>query len=212
MFLLSLVCAAGCSNVFSSSLAPWAARDPADLIPDVDAGNVRELAELAEDDPGLSLELLKRIRDAAAGASSPDKAKLRAAGLPAAANASELGGAILRNLRGTGDLDADHIQDLINSALNDAGNLLSAAAVLEDLLGTDPAADPSFAAASSAGDLAMAAVIFLAAEAKQSGTSTFIESYTPVPGSLIYKLALAAYGKPDVSGSIKDIIEGLRLV
>jgi hypothetical protein len=212
LFLFSLVFAAGCSNVFSTSLAPWAARDPADLIPNVDAGNVRELVELTEDDPDLSLELLKHIRNAAAGASPPDKVKLQAAGLTAVANASELGGAILRNLHGTGDLDKDNIQGLVNSALNDAGNLLTAAAVLEDLLGNNPTANSSFVNAASTGDLAMAAAILFAAEAKQSGLSNFIDTYMPDTTSLIYELAAAAYGKPDVSNSIKDVIDGLKLI
>ncbi|MDR2184737.1 MAG: hypothetical protein LBO80_03580 [Treponema sp.] len=213
LFLLLLVFAAGCSDFFSASLAPWAARDPADLIPDVDAGNVWELVKLTEDDPDLSLELLKNIRGAAAGASPPDQAKLWAAGLTAAANASELGSAILRNLRGKDDLNADGIRSLINNALNDAGNLRAAAAVLEQILGTDPVtANPGFVNAASAGDLAMAAAILLAAEAKQSGLSNFIDSYMPDPGSLIYKLAAEAYGKPDVSGAIKDVIDGLNLI
>jgi hypothetical protein len=212
LFLFLTLFAAGCSDVFSTSLAPWAARDPADLIPHVNAGNVRELVELTEDDPGLSLELLKGIRSAAAGASASDKAKLQAAGLVAAANASELGGAILQNLHGVSDLDADGIQDLINSALSDAGNLLATADVLKELLGADPTTNPAFVDAASAGDLAMAAAILLAAEAKESGVSNFIDTYVPDPTTLVYKLAMAANGKPDVSGSIKDIIDGLNLI
>jgi hypothetical protein len=212
LVLFSLLLAAACSNVFSTSLAPWAARDPADLIRDVDTGNVWDYVELTEDDPDLSLELLKHIRNAAAGASPSNQGKLQAAGLTAAANASELGSAILQNLHEISDLDTDGIQDLVNNALNDAGNLIAAAAVLEDLLGTDPVSNSVFVDASGAGDLAMAAVILLAAEAKQSGLSNFIDTYTPNSTSLIYKLAAAAYGKPDVSGSIKDVIDGLNLI
>jgi hypothetical protein len=221
VFALLLWVLPGCSNIFSTSLAPWAARDPSTLIPDVTADNVWDLIDLAEGDPDLSLELLREIGSAVSGASGNDRAELQAAGLAAAINASELGEELLRNLHGIGDLTGEaEIKALINGVLGSAGNLIPAGDTLAGMLPSTPSpGNPefdAFAAAASGDDLAMAAAVLLASEAKKTGDNvedmpgTYASTNTTI--ALAKALATAANNKPDVSDSIRDILGYLDLI
>ena len=215
-----------CTDFFSNSLAPWAARDKSRLIPTVTAGNVHQLVELAECDPDLSLELLKGISSAVNGASPEDAARLQAAALAAAQNA--IGGAAAI-ISGTGSLTsienyADGKQAIID-AINCMQNLQEVAALLLDILpkpGTPEFDD--FVNNASAADLALAAIIIIAAEAQKHGEENwedYINSFNQ-PGSsqnpsedLALALALAA-GLEDRQDELGEylihVLQGLNLL
>ena len=200
-----------CTDFFSTSLAPWAARDPDKLIPAVTAGNVNELIAMAENNPDLSLAVLKKIRDAANKATGEDKHKLQSAALEAAVNAAGLGQAALGAASDLGSLEDDP-KAVVIDAINGMDNLDAAASILTEILagGFDATtADPN--------DLAMAAVVLLAAEAKKApgGIDGYIDHFdSQAPQSpaeqLAVDLALAAID--NVSGTMKDLLESLNLV
>jgi hypothetical protein len=221
LLIFLLAAAISCSQFFSTSLAPWAARDPASLIPPVTTGNVGELITMSENDPDMSLEVLKRIKDAAKNA-DPDKASdLQAAALKAAANASGIGSALLQQAGNISELmnNAGNPQDLIVNTLNSMNNLNSAGDNLVEILpapGT-PEFD-AFVAKASADDLAIAAAVLLAAEAKSAVNSEdYINSFdgtgTGPQVELAIELAKAADAKgTELSGALKDILDGLNLI
>ncbi|GHV94773.1 hypothetical protein AGMMS50293_10930 [Spirochaetia bacterium] len=219
MFLLAT--AISCSQFFSTSLAPWAARDPASLIPPVTTGNVNELIEMAENDPDMSLEVLKRIKDAAQNADSDKAGDLQAAALKAAANASGIGSALLQQAGNISELmdNADNAIDLIVDVLNSMNNLNAAGDNLVEILPTPGTSEfDAFVAKSSADDLAIAAAVLLAAEAKSvSDSKDYLDSFdgsgTGPQVELAIALAKAADTKGmELSSSLKDILGGLNLV
>jgi hypothetical protein len=220
-----LVLCGACSDFFSSSLAPWAARDPSRLVPPVTVGNVRELILRAENNPDLSLEVLKGILDAVVTSAGSDRAALQAAALQAAANASGLGVNLLNQ---AGDLDVftdpAMTKELVKAGINSSDNLVESGSVLAAALPNpdDDAAYAAFVAAAVADDLAMAAMVLLASEAKQTGdSSAYIDSFnttgSPLNQSekLALKLAESAAQKYDAEGGtgpLKDILDELHLI
>jgi hypothetical protein len=219
--LVSLVFVS-CTDFFTSSWGEWAARDPASLIRNVSAGNVDEYIAMAENNPGLSLELLKKIDGAVGSASGSDKTHLQNAAVTAAVNASDFTNVLMNNVPDVSTLeDADKVKELINDTLNSMGNLTSVSDTLTGVLEQDTTA---FIDSASADDLAMAAALILAGEAKKTGTDIF-SNYTP--GSplnsqlaLAEDLATAAKGKyedpANTSAStdslLYDLLEKLNLV
>jgi hypothetical protein len=219
VFILS-VSFGSCRQFFTTSLAPWAARDPASLIPTVTTGNVDDLLEQSANNPDQSLALLDKIADAVAKASAADAAVLQAAALEAASNASGVATAILAN---TGNLlealdNDDDIIPIVSTAIAGLSNLAEAATLLESILPdpSDTTAFNAFVAEASPEDLAMAAIVLLAAEAQASpgGVEVYIENYTSTSGTLaveLAKAAAAAYTASGGTGPLADILSGLNL-
>jgi hypothetical protein len=218
-----------CTQFFSTSLAPWAARDPASLIPPVTASNVKDLIIMAENNPDLSLAVLKGIRSAVNGASGKEKAELQAAALQAAVNASSLGPVLLGNAGDISELADDSAAaqakaiDIMLGALNSMKNLNSSADTLAAILPdpSDTAAFDAFLEKSSAEDLAMAGVMLLAAAAnREPDPGAFINGLTPSSpppsASLAVRLAEEAMTKIQAGGGsggmLEDILIGLKLV
>jgi len=216
-----------CMDFFSTSLAAWAARDPNRLIPAVTAGNVDELVATAENNPDLSLAVLKKIQSAAGTASGDDKVKLQTAALGAAVNAAGLGQAVF-NAAGaiTSITDADNPQEkarqMVLDALNSMNNLEAAGSVLFDTL--PKPGDPDFSNftdSASANDLAMAAAVLLAGEVKKNSggdlegyvDKLLDNTYTPTdPENLAMKLAQASLAQGNLSGPLQDLLSGLNLI
>ena len=224
-----------CTDFFSTSLAPWAARDPSRLVPAVTTGNVDELIAFAENNPDLSLEVLKKIKSAAENASPDDKAKLQAAALEASVNASGLAQAVLNNAGEITSIgNAGDAKKFVLDAVNGMPNLEDAGALLNQIIPAPadplhPGDDPAFTSfTDNAGvdELAMAALVLIAGEAKQTagagGTDAlddYIESVDPAnpTGSqeLAVAMALAATvaGRADeLSGPMRDALKGLNLI
>jgi hypothetical protein len=214
-----------CTDFFSNSLAPWAARSPASVIPAVTTGNVNDLIASAENDPDMSLEVLKKIKDALAGASPEEASSLRAAALAAAANASGFGSAVLN---GAGDIsklmeNPDNSKGMMVDALNDMSNLGTSSDNLTAILPEPGTADfDAFVEKASADDLAAAAAVLFAAEAKGSSDSDgFINDFdannpnNSSSAALSVELAKAAsrkYDESDSGGRYKDLLSGLNLI
>ncbi|MDR0877385.1 MAG: InlB B-repeat-containing protein [Treponema sp.] len=220
-----------CTEFFSTSLFPWAARDPASLLPPVTAGNVQELLKLSESNPDMALALLKGIKDTVSGASDEELAALQgaaleAAALIAAANAVALGPTILNTLGNANDIsgmmeDPDSVKDMILDTLNSLPNLEESSSLLTEILpepGTQAFDD--FVEKANSEDLVMAAALIIAAEAKGNiddpdYISNIDPENPPAEAALAAALAVAAVGKMDESGtggSLKDILKGLNLV
>jgi hypothetical protein len=214
-----------CTDFFATSLAPWAARDPNSLIPPITAGNINDLIAGAENNPDLSLAILKKIGGALDGAGSGEVSSLQAAALKAAANASGLGPALMNKMGQISDVveNVDMAQDVIIDTLNDMSNLEAAGAALAGVLpspGT-PAFD-AFVEKSSPDDLATASALLLASEAKGAiNDEDYIKNFNPADPDisdsalLAVELAAAASQKMDEDGSdsrLKDILGGLNLV
>jgi hypothetical protein len=207
-----------CTGFFSTSLAPWAQRDPAALLPAVTAGNVNDLVKKAANDPALSLELLKKIKSTVNNTTGRERALLQAAALNAAANAAAPVKAVQKYIDGDTDIDESNAADLFNKI---AGELKNRAETAETLKGILPAAavpgDPEFDAFVDAANpyyLAMAAVILFADDAVRSGDSAgYIAAYTsPGASSLVEALAKAALGKGgDTLGIAGDFLDNLHL-
>jgi hypothetical protein len=202
-----------CSDVFTTSLASWAQRDPSSLIPPVTTGNVDELILMTENSPDQSLALLKSI------ASTGADPKLQSAALKAAANASGLGAAILQHADDISTIDDSNAKELVIDSLNSLGNVVETGNVLASLL-PDPADTANwnnFIDTSSAEDLAMAAAVLLAGKARESGDpENYIDSFpsSPQPGSpeaLARDLADAARSKNSGGGFLEDMLNGLNL-
>jgi hypothetical protein len=218
-----------CTQFFSSSLAPWAARKPADLVPPVTVDNVDELIEIAENDPDLSLEVLKGIGKALEDADADEKSSLQAAALQAASNASGMGAAIMHQAGNISEAmeDKDNVKGLVADVLGEMDNLGETSDVLSDIL-PEPGTPEfnAFVEKADADDLAMAAAILLAAEAKeQVNSEDYFTSFDPKdPGAslnprenMAVALAKSALGKGDdpnsgLSGRLKEILEGLNLL
>lgn len=227
-----------CTDFFSNSWARWAARDPDKLVPKVTAGNVDELIATAENNPDLSLAILKKIQAATNGASEDDKLKLQSAALGAAANAAGLGQAVLgaagQLTSLSGDNSEDDIKDatdMLLNAINGMKNLEASCAALCGILPdpADQAAFDAFTAAASANDLAMAAAMLIAGEVKnQVNNDVTPEEYLEdiknrieqgddlkESENLARAMALAAAipgRENELSGPLKDVLEGLNLL
>jgi len=213
--LAVLVLNLSCSDFFTNSLASWARRDPASLIPAVTTGNVGELIELTESNPDQSLALLRGI---AAANPSPE---LQTAAITAATNASGIGAAILQHAGDISSIDSTNAEGIAVDAINSLNNAVEAGAVLESILPTPdtiPGSDwDIFVTTASAEDLAWAAVVIMAGKAKDSGDpASYISGFpaSPAPGTpeaLAKALADEALAKPDHSGLLGDILDGLNL-
>jgi hypothetical protein len=207
-----------CSDFFTHSLGEWAQRDPNSLIPSVTTGNIQNLLDMTANDPDLSLALLKKIADSN-DASDP---ALQTAALQAAANAAGLGAAILQNAGNVKDLDETTARDIVVNVVNGLGNLGEAASLLTGILPDvtavtfDPATDPAwlaFTAVSSPGDLAMAAAVLIAADAKASGDPAAFFTTAPPADTLAVRLAVEASKNPGGDDSfLEDVLKGLKLI
>ena len=200
-----------CTDFFSNSLAPWAARDPDGLVPSVNTGNLDELMSLTENNPDMSLALLKRLEQAAGGASPASKQLFQSAALEVAVNAAGLGQAILGAASDLGSIDRDNVEDLVIDAINSMKNLDDAASILLDILagGFDmDDADPN--------NLALAAVVLMAGEAKNApDIEVYIKSFSPSTSGPTAQLAVTMANRAvtnGISGPFADILDGLGLI
>jgi hypothetical protein len=219
-----------CTEFFSTSLAPWAARDPNKLIPPVTLGNVGDLIEMAENNADMSLAVLKGIDTAVKKASGDNKTALQAAALEAAVNAAGLGSAVLNNADKLTTVDEDNAVDLVVNAINGMKNLEAACDTLMSIL-PDPVLEPeafdAFAEKAGPEELAMAAAMLLAGaakeEAKESGVSMseYIETFSPdnevnsESANVAAALALVAaikFEEVENNGPLKQLLDGLNLL
>jgi hypothetical protein len=224
--LAVLIFPLSCTEFFSTTLAPWAARDSASLIPPVTAGNVQDLIAQAENNPDLSLAILQRIKTAKETAKGEELSRLQAAALEAAVNATGLGSSLLSKAGEISNVvgDADKAKDLVIDAINGMSNLSEASSLLDAILpksGDGSAAFQSFVDASSSENLAMSAAVLLAAESKKhASVNDYVENFDPnktlTPGEqLTVNIANAALKKIETEGSggpLGDILSGLNLV
>ena len=217
-----------CEQLFTTSLAPWAARDPASLIPTVTADNVTDLIDQSANNPEQSMALLDAIADAMADASASEAAVLQAAALEAGSNSSGVATAIFSNAGTLLDTletmeSSEEIIPLISDAIADLSNLAGTATDLVSIL-PDPSnttAFDAFVAQATPEDLAMAAIVLLAAEAQADtgGVETYITGFdptTPAPGPEALAVALAeaaadSYAASGGTGQLADILAGLNL-
>jgi len=214
-----------CTDFFSTSWAKWAVRDPSKLIPNVTLGNVNDLIDMAENDPGLSFEVLQKIAEAAAKASGDEKAGLQAAAVGAAVNAVGLGQTIIGVAGDLANIDTGNTDDaksLAISAINNMPNLEGTGDALYNML-PSPGSDEfdRFVENASAEDLAMAAVLLLAGDAKKNGGDSddyenYVDGFRDDPSpqaELAIALAESIKTKPDAElpSSIQSILDGLNL-
>jgi len=220
-FLLLFVCGS-CTQFFSTSLAPWASRDPDKLVRPVTVDNVNDLIDEAASSPDLSLAVLKKINEAFAGANAGDTAVLQASALQAAANAVGLGSAILSQAGNiTSALQSqDKAIELVIGTVNGLKNLQETGSTLTAILpepGTQAFDD--FVDKASAEDIAItAALILLAAESQRSRSpEDYLADFDPSDLSALnqqelmaVELAKAAAGK-GLDGPLNDLLNGLNL-
>ena len=223
-----------CMDFFSTSMASWASRDKNKMVPPVTAGNVSDLVNMAENDPDLSLAVLQKIKDAMDNASGDDRQILQEAALTAAVNAVGLGQSVLGALEKLSSIGGDDAEsqakDTVLKAINDMTNLDSAGQALLDIL-PSPDSDEfdAFTAQANANDLALAAAVLLAGEAKsqagnsENGMESYIDDVADRIESgdlneserLAQALALAAAleGREDeLSQPLKDVLSSLNLL
>jgi len=219
------VLAISCTDFFSSSWAPWAARDPNKLVPKVTTGNVDELILMAENNPDLSLAVLEKIGSAVKGASGKSKQKLQNAALSAATNAVGLGQAALGAANDIINIDlsnedeaAEQAKKILLDAVDNMKNLDSTTQALLEILPdpNDSEAFDEWASGANADDLAMAAAILLAGEVKKADNiDDYLDTYHEDPSdsaALAIALASALDGREDeLSGPLKSILQGLDL-
>ncbi|MDR2371236.1 MAG: hypothetical protein LBD71_07125 [Treponema sp.] len=207
-----------CTGFFSTSLASWAQRDPAGLLPALTAANVNDLVKKTANDPALSLELLKKIKNTVNSVSGGEKALLQAAALNAAANAAAPVKAVQKYIDGDTEVNKNNAADLFNKI---TGELKNRAETAETLKGILPAAavpgNPEFDAFVNAADpyyLALAAAILFADDAVKSGDSAgYMAAYTsPGASPLAEALTKAAFDKGgDTLGIAGDLLDNLHL-
>jgi len=226
---------ASCTDFFSTSLFPWAARDPNSLIPTLTAQNIDDLLKLAENDPNLSLALLKKIQSAKNGMSVADQQKLMNASLQAAVNAAGLGQSVLGAAGSLATIDfkaADATDQAKNAVLNAVGSLSNLDAASQALLGTlpQPGSNPAapsqefidWAKNANPDDMAMAAVVLVAggigniSDTSDEGIKEYLDGLsnkTETPENLALALAIATQleGRK-VSGPLGSVLEGLQLL
>ena len=170
---------ASCQQFFTTSLAKPLARDPASLIPAVTASNAKALADTVADDPAGSLVVLKGLADVVASAPPAEQPALAALALDVAANASGVGSALLESTGEIADLvtggnlsdpaTQDKLFDAIDNAIGGLANLGDSAETLTTILTGTSATIGQIAENATADELAMAAIVLLAANAKDSG-------------------------------------------
>ena len=225
-----------CTDFFSKSWASWAARDPDKLIPKVTAGNVDELIAAAENNTDLSFAVLKKIQDAANNMSGDDLLTLQSAALGAATNAVGLGQSVLNAAGQLSSVDdINDAKDLILDAINGMKNLEATSSILCDLLpepydenGVITDDFRAFSQKASANDLAMAAALMIANEAKSELINSGKELNEYVNDlvdkinnddlnpseSMARAMALAsvlADRQDELSGPLKSVLDGLNL-
>jgi len=220
-----------CQQFFTTSLGDAFARDSKDLVPKVSANNAADLAAETDGDAAASLELLDGLTDLIADADAEDKADLVAVALDVSSSASGVESAVLEesdellDILQNGDLDDPAVQedvyDLIDDALAGLDNLSESADAIVDIFSDPHVSIQDVAAASSAEDLAMAAVMLLASEASQAtaGVSSYIDDFdaegelTPTE-ALAVALAEAAaekYEEEGGEGPLADLLDTLNL-
>lgn len=205
--------ASGCRQFFTTSLAPWAARDPATLIPTVTAANVGKLAQQTADNPDLAAALLDSIAQAIPGASPGDAAALQAAALGVAANASGVTTALygtlstidINNLQ---NIDQSALLNTVSAALAGLDNLQSVAETLADIIPySGGTLDADFLAAATPEDLVAAAIVLIAAEAQASGNvQDYISNFDPNNTSGNAAIAVALVNAAASSGGTGDLL------
>jgi hypothetical protein len=212
-----------CREFFSTSLAPWAARDPDKLVPGVTVGNVNELLAAMENNPDMSMALLKKIKEAADRSSGSDKAKLQNSALKAAVNAAGLGSAVLNKVGEIASVgNPDDAKKLLVNAINDMKNLVDAGSILTSTL--PKPGDAEFAAFTDAADpddLAINAALLLAGEAKKHGNidnyiDNIFDRQAPATATenLAVNMAVSAVDKyvtAGINGPFKDLLDGINL-
>jgi hypothetical protein len=232
MVLLVLIECSGlisCTDFFSTSLAPWAVRNPASLIPQVTPGNVRELIVQAENNPEMSLAILKGIQNVLGNVSPEEKGRLQAAALAAASNTTGFGSSLLTQ---AGQLtsvlgDQSKAKDMVVDAINGMRHLEEASNLLGAIL-PDPATDPEGFQGfvnqeeSTPEMLVLSAAVILAAESKKNlDSADFINSFDAAsvdpssPLNLSVQLAGAAVTKLETEGTdspLLDVLGGLNLI
>jgi len=216
-----------CTDFFSDSLGKWAARNKSRLIPKVTVGNVDELISMAENDPDLSLEILRKILEEGGKISPEDYARLQAAALEAAANATGGANAILEGLGSLSTIDMDSVEQIILDTLNSMPNLEEASRLLSEILPVP--ADPqnpeddetfmAFANNASSEDLALAAILLLAGEVLRTDADDFESVMDNISESDSVKQAQAmaivsvlSEREDAVTGPLRDALEGLGLI
>lgn len=208
----------GCRQFFTTSLAPWAARDPATLIPTVTAANVGDLAQQTADNPDLAAALLDSIAAAIPGASPEDAAALQAAALDVAANASGVTTALYGTLstidvNNIQNIDQNALLDTISATLAGLDTLQSVAATLADIIpysvsGTSITLDADFVAAATPEDLVAAAIVLVAAEAQASeNVQGYISTFNPSSPSDNAAIAVALVNAAVSSGGTGDLLD-----
>ena len=224
-FLFILLFLGSCTDFFSTSWASWAARDPSKLIPDVTVGNVNELIEKAENDPALSLEVLKKIAKAVNNSSGKNKAVLQAAAVEAAVNAVGLGQTMLSV---SGELyniinDEDAATAATKKAIKNMPNLEETSSTLYNTLPKNPASKEfdNFVNTASAEDIAMAAIVLYAGAAREhpAGIDDYVDNFDSDPdtnpsdeATLALHLADALEHRQDeLPESLRSILNGLNL-
>ncbi|AEF80687.1 hypothetical protein [Leadbettera azotonutricia] len=221
-----------CTEFFSTSLAPWAARNPDNIIPAVTTGNVDELIAMTENNPDMSLAVLKKIEDAAKNATGDAKTALQTAALEAAVNATGMGSAVLNNVDKLVTVDEDNAKKLVLDAIHDMKNLDASCKTLMGILPPpppitypptpDPAFD-AFTANANPDELAMAAAMLLAGELnKQDDPEAYINDFDPKnindpesSANLAAALALVAaidYDTIEDNGPLRQLLDGLHLL
>ena len=231
-FVMFTVLFVSCTDFFSNSWAPWAARNPNKLIPAVNPGNVDDLVSMAENNPDLSLSLLKKIQDALdKDMSEEDKQKLRTSAVDAAVNAAGLGQAILGSIDDIGSITnaddpAKAAKDLLVKALDEMKNVEEAGSVLfESLPKPDTDDFVFFTENANVDQIAMAAVVLIAGEMKKVGeddledyienlTNTSIDKddYKTVELAMALAYIVVVGERSDeLSDTLKNVLGGLNL-
>ncbi len=231
--LPAVVLCVSCQQFFTTSLGEAFARDSEDLVPEVSADNAADLADATQGDSDASLALLDDLEDLIADADPDEKADLTAVALDVASSASGLENTILQegdelvDLLQDGDLDdpavQEQIYDLVEDALAGLDNLSDASQTLVSILNAPGAASiDEIAAASSADDLAMAAILLLSSNASDDpdGVSGYIDSFEAESGTLsesealavaLAEAAAAKYAAEGGEGPLADLLSTLNL-
>jgi hypothetical protein len=203
-----------CSDFFTHSLAEWAQRDPGSLIPEVTPGNVGELIRLSENNPGMSLEVLKGI----AGSGKKSDPAMQAAALQAAANAADIANSLLKNISdmASGSMDSDASRSVMIDAVGDMQNLADTRAALLSILPVSVPPDPADYDGLDPADLAVAAMVLLAAEARRTGdVAWYIDSISPGSGTgnlaVIQAMAQSSKSRYTGGGFLGDMLDNLNL-
>ncbi|MDR2144445.1 MAG: hypothetical protein LBP29_08760, partial [Treponema sp.] len=107
---------------------------------------------------------------------------------------------------------------IVIDALSGMDNVVETGAVLTEILPdpSDAAAWNAFVDASSAEDLAMAAMVLLAGKAREENDpESYIDNFQTATGpteDLAKELALAAQAKHTGGGFLEDMLKGLHLI